>query len=162
MNASTKTLIIFWCIFWASSFINSNIWHLIYNNFNLNFIYGIVCLYVCVFVHSRFIENPPIWSWETNPSFLRWFCHIAELDADGEVMHGLVLLVRELQQQARLPHTYKQGANRWIEAWEHQCLVPTNGMTKQILNCMDPVCLPVDPAMEERAPVSRMMMYLKR
>jgi hypothetical protein len=30
---------------------------------------------VCVFAHSRFIENPPIWSWETNPSFLRWFCH---------------------------------------------------------------------------------------
>jgi hypothetical protein len=30
---------------------------------------------MCVFVHSRFIENPPIWSWETNPSFLRWFCH---------------------------------------------------------------------------------------
>jgi hypothetical protein len=31
--------------------------------------------YLCVFAHSRFIENPPIWSWETNPSFLRWFCH---------------------------------------------------------------------------------------
>jgi hypothetical protein len=30
---------------------------------------------VCVFVHSRFVEKPPIWSWETNPSFLRWFCH---------------------------------------------------------------------------------------
>jgi hypothetical protein len=28
-----------------------------------------------VFVYSRFVENPPIWSWETNPSFLRWFCH---------------------------------------------------------------------------------------
>jgi hypothetical protein len=28
-----------------------------------------------VFAHSRFVENPPIWSWETNPSFLRWFCH---------------------------------------------------------------------------------------
>jgi hypothetical protein len=31
--------------------------------------------YTCVFVHSCFIENPLIWSWETNPSFLRWFCH---------------------------------------------------------------------------------------
>jgi hypothetical protein len=31
--------------------------------------------YMCVFVHSRFIENPPIWSWETNPSFFRRFCH---------------------------------------------------------------------------------------
>jgi hypothetical protein len=30
---------------------------------------------VCAFAHSRFVENPPIWSWETNPSFLRWFCH---------------------------------------------------------------------------------------
>jgi hypothetical protein len=28
-----------------------------------------------VFVYSRFTENPPIWSWETNTSFLRWFCH---------------------------------------------------------------------------------------
>jgi hypothetical protein len=28
-----------------------------------------------VFVYSRFVEDPPIWSWETNPSFLRWFCH---------------------------------------------------------------------------------------
>jgi hypothetical protein len=28
-----------------------------------------------VFVCSRFTENPPIWYWETNPSFLRWFCH---------------------------------------------------------------------------------------
>jgi hypothetical protein len=31
--------------------------------------------YVCVFAHSHFVENPPIRSWETNPSFLRWFCH---------------------------------------------------------------------------------------
>jgi hypothetical protein len=30
---------------------------------------------MCVFAHSRFAENPPIWSWETNPAFLRWFCH---------------------------------------------------------------------------------------
>jgi hypothetical protein len=30
---------------------------------------------MCVFAHSRFVENPSIWSWETNPSFLRWFCH---------------------------------------------------------------------------------------
>jgi hypothetical protein len=69
-----------WSIFWASSFVNSNTWHLICNSFNLNFIYGIVCLYVCVFVHSHFIENPPIWSWETNPSFLRWFCHNFPVD----------------------------------------------------------------------------------
>jgi hypothetical protein len=31
--------------------------------------------YMCVFVHSRFVENPLIWSWEINPSFLIWFCH---------------------------------------------------------------------------------------
>jgi hypothetical protein len=35
--------------------------------------------YMCVFVHSRFIENPLIWSWETNPSFLRWFYRSFEL-----------------------------------------------------------------------------------
>jgi hypothetical protein len=28
---------------------------------------------MCVFAHSRFVENPPIWSWEKNPSFLRRF-----------------------------------------------------------------------------------------
>jgi hypothetical protein len=32
--------------FRASPFVNSNTWHLICNNFNLNFIYGIVYLYV--------------------------------------------------------------------------------------------------------------------
>jgi hypothetical protein len=63
-----------WSIFWASSFINSNIWHLICNNFNLNFICGTVCLYVCVCAFSLCRELL-IWSWETNPSFLRWFCH---------------------------------------------------------------------------------------
>jgi hypothetical protein len=31
--------------------------------------------YLCMFAHSHFVENLPIWSWETNPSFLRWFCH---------------------------------------------------------------------------------------
>jgi hypothetical protein len=31
--------------------------------------------YMCVFVHSRFVENPSIWSWERNLSFLRWFYH---------------------------------------------------------------------------------------
>jgi hypothetical protein len=36
---------------------------------------------MCVFAHSCFIENPPIWSWETNPSFLRWFCHISVIGA---------------------------------------------------------------------------------
>jgi hypothetical protein len=30
------------------SFVNPNTWHLICNNFNLNFIFGIVCLCVCV------------------------------------------------------------------------------------------------------------------
>jgi hypothetical protein len=28
-----------------------------------------------VFVDSRFAKNPLIRSWETNTSFLRWFCH---------------------------------------------------------------------------------------
>jgi hypothetical protein len=39
------------------SFVNSNTWHLIYNNFNLNFIYGIVCLYVCVCAFSLHWES---------------------------------------------------------------------------------------------------------
>jgi hypothetical protein len=57
-SASVKTLIIFWSIFWASSFVNSNTCHLICNNFNLNFIYGIVCLYVCVCTFSLCRESP--------------------------------------------------------------------------------------------------------
>jgi hypothetical protein len=47
-HAFTKTLIIFWSTFWALSFINLNTWQLIYNNFKLNFIFGIVCLCVCL------------------------------------------------------------------------------------------------------------------
>jgi hypothetical protein len=64
MNDSVKTLIIFWSIFSASSFINSNTWHLICNNFNLNFIYGIVCLYVCVCAFSLHRESPDMILWD--------------------------------------------------------------------------------------------------
>jgi hypothetical protein len=56
------------------SLVNSNIGKLYVITFNLNVVYGIVCLCV-VFARSRFIENPPIWSWEINPLFLRCFCH---------------------------------------------------------------------------------------
>jgi hypothetical protein len=31
--------------------------------------------YVCL-LHSRFVDNHPIDLEATNPSFLRWFCHI--------------------------------------------------------------------------------------
>jgi hypothetical protein len=40
------------------SFVNPNTWHLIYNNFNLNFIFGIVYLFVCVCVFSLRRESP--------------------------------------------------------------------------------------------------------
>jgi hypothetical protein len=50
--ASTKTLIIF-----EASFVNSDTWHLICNIFNLNFIYGIICLYVCVCAFSLHRES---------------------------------------------------------------------------------------------------------
>jgi hypothetical protein len=65
-----KTLIYLLKHFLASFFINSNTWHLICNN---NFITWIswYCVLVCVFVHSHFIENPPVGSWETNPCFFR-------------------------------------------------------------------------------------------
>jgi hypothetical protein len=49
-----------WSIFWASSFVNSNTWCLICNNFNLNFIYGIVCLYVCVCALSLHRESTDV------------------------------------------------------------------------------------------------------
>jgi hypothetical protein len=58
MNASAKTLIILWSTFWALSFINPNTWHLICNNFNLNFIFGTVCLCVCVCAFSLRWESP--------------------------------------------------------------------------------------------------------
>jgi hypothetical protein len=57
-NASAKTLIILWSTFWALSFVNPNTWHLICNNFILNFIFGIVCLYVCVCAFSLHRESP--------------------------------------------------------------------------------------------------------
>jgi hypothetical protein len=42
------------------SLVNPNTWHLIYNNFNLNFIFGIVCLCVCVCTFSLRRESPDI------------------------------------------------------------------------------------------------------
>jgi hypothetical protein len=42
------------------SFVNPNTWHLICNNFNLNFIFGIVCLFVCVCTFSLRRESPDI------------------------------------------------------------------------------------------------------
>jgi hypothetical protein len=59
-NAFAKILIIFWSTFWALSFVNSNTWHLICNNFNLNFIYDIAYLYVCVCAFSLHRESPDI------------------------------------------------------------------------------------------------------
>jgi hypothetical protein len=60
--------------FGASPFVNSNIWHLIYKNFNFE-LHMVLYANMCYVVYSRFIKNLPISSWETNPSFLRWFCH---------------------------------------------------------------------------------------
>jgi hypothetical protein len=40
------------------SFVNPNTWHLICNNFNLNFIFGTVCLCVCVCAFSLRRESP--------------------------------------------------------------------------------------------------------
>jgi hypothetical protein len=82
--------------FGASSFINSNAWYLICNNFNLNFIW--YCMLICVvFMYSRFIDNPPIWSWEANPSFLRWFSEMVLSQAVlrmTSLMSGVALVRR--------------------------------------------------------------------
>jgi hypothetical protein len=54
-----KTLInSFEAHFEALSFVNSNTWHLICNNFNLNFIFDIVYLFVCVYAFSLRRESP--------------------------------------------------------------------------------------------------------
>jgi hypothetical protein len=39
-------------------FVNFNTWYLIYNNFNLNFIFGTICLIVCVCAFSLHRESP--------------------------------------------------------------------------------------------------------
>jgi hypothetical protein len=40
-----------------------------------------------MFVHSRFVENPTIWSWETNPSFMMWFCYSWLLEHEWDKTH---------------------------------------------------------------------------
>jgi hypothetical protein len=69
-----KNFDICWSIFWASFFVNHETWHLICNNRFITWI-SWYCMLMCVFAHSRFIENPLIWSWEMNHYFFRGFCH---------------------------------------------------------------------------------------
>jgi hypothetical protein len=91
---SQKFWLSFEASFVASPFVNSNTWHLICYNFNLNFIW--YCILMCfVFVFSLHWESP-IWYWETKPSFLRWFCHTRivmwHLPLLCELSHTLSLL----------------------------------------------------------------------
>jgi hypothetical protein len=72
--ASAKLYSIFWSALLASTSVNLiHGTQIVITTSELKY-HGIVCLCVA-FAHSRFIENPLIWSWEMNPSFLRWFCH---------------------------------------------------------------------------------------
>jgi hypothetical protein len=48
-----------------------------YNNLTITLLYVYKCL-LCVFVYSRFIENPLVDLEVSKPSFLRWFCHGSE------------------------------------------------------------------------------------
>jgi hypothetical protein len=41
----------------------------------LNFIFGIVCLFVCVCAFSLRRESPDMILGDKTPSFLRWFCY---------------------------------------------------------------------------------------
>jgi hypothetical protein len=50
-------------------FVNFNIWHLICNNFNLNFMYDTVCLYVCVCAFSLRRESPDMILGDKIPHF---------------------------------------------------------------------------------------------
>jgi hypothetical protein len=45
-----------------------------YNNLTITLLYVSKCL-LCVFVYSRFIENPLVDLEASKPSFLMWFCH---------------------------------------------------------------------------------------
>jgi hypothetical protein len=71
---SQKLYSIFWSTLLTSSCVNLiHDTQTVITTFQLKY-HGIV--YLCVvFAHSCFVENPLIWSWDTNPSFLRWFCH---------------------------------------------------------------------------------------
>jgi hypothetical protein len=80
-----KTLIYLWSIFWVSSFVNSNTLYLICNNYFITWI-SWYCMLMCVFVHSQFIENPPVWSWEINPCFLGGFCHNGPMDRSASML----------------------------------------------------------------------------
>jgi hypothetical protein len=72
--ASAKTLFYLLGCSFGFNFCKLNTRHWNYNNYFINWI-SWYCMLRVVFVHSRFVENPPIWSWQTNPSFLRWFYH---------------------------------------------------------------------------------------
>jgi hypothetical protein len=50
-------------------FVKFNTWHLICNNFNLNFMYGTVCLYVCVCAFSLRRESPDMILGDKTPHF---------------------------------------------------------------------------------------------
>jgi hypothetical protein len=65
--------------------------------------------YMRVFVYSRFVENPPICSWETNPPFLRWFCH----NKRGEKHSSKISFQMKWNGMAK-PWLWKWGSCRYI------------------------------------------------
>jgi hypothetical protein len=54
--------------------LNHVIFKLKCNNLIINVILSLYASYVCL-LHSRFIENHPIWILEDGPLILRWFYH---------------------------------------------------------------------------------------
>ena len=54
----------------------------------------------------------------------------AEFDADGEVVHGLEALVRELQQQARLPHACNTNKQTTDGPINRRSYLPTPATTR--------------------------------
>jgi hypothetical protein len=95
--------------------------------------------YLCVFVHSRFVENPPIWSWETKPLIFevvllqhaptpccrRWFPKSHGLGWGHRLavpilllpaIEAPVLLLRSRRPTPRAPHVLHASC---AEAWAH-------------------------------------------
>jgi hypothetical protein len=46
---------------------------------------------MCVFTHSRFIENLPVGSWETNPCFFRGVLSHPQSNSQVEHSNGMIL-----------------------------------------------------------------------
>jgi hypothetical protein len=95
------------------------------NNLIFNKIMVLNALYACL-LHSRFVENLPIWILEDDPSFLRWFYHTYhEFDASYVLMRNKF---------GKIVALYVGRQHKWSKTyvWVTKCLVANLKGRKQI------------------------------